>query len=317
MMDQEFPWTEEEAFQATGSQYFTTESLNTAMKTARTTPFQRFDYRFTQRWLETEVKGAPNNPRAELKVWEHASKFGYYSIGCDPAYGSSDAADRNVISVWRAYADCLVQVAEFCSAVDSTYQTAWVLAHLAGFYGTVESRVILEINGAGKAVFQELQLVRDQMKEIKPKDDPHNLRSVLRNMRHYYYSKVDRLGAGDLVYQWQTTQQLKPGLMARFKDSLELGRVHIRSVPLLEEMRRIVNDEGYVGAEGAHKDDRVIAAALAHENWQRWMWKKLRNRAMTYARSMSIEQNDGERPVDRAMINYLRKAGIAVPGLNA
>lgn len=317
MMDQEFPWTEEDAFQATGSQYFTTESLNDALKVAKTAPFQRFDYRFTRKWIDTEVRGAPNNPRAVLRVWEHASRFGYYSIGCDPAYGSSDAADRNVISVWRAFADCLVQCAEFCSPIESTYQTAWVLAHLAGFYGINESRVILEINGPGKAVFQELQLVRDELREIKPRDDEHNIRNVLRNMRHYYYTKIDRVGQGELAYQYQTTQQLKPGLMARFKDSLELGRVHIRSVPLLEEMRRIVNDEGYIGAEGAHKDDRVMAAALAHENWQRWMWKKLRNRAMTYARSQQIEANDGEKAVDKVMLNYLRKAGIAVPGINA
>lgn len=81
-------------------------------------------------------------------------------------------------------------------------------------------------------------------------------------------------------------------------------------------MRTIVNDEGYIGAEGAKKDDRVMAAALAHEAWQRWQWKKLRNQAMTKARSRMIEANDGERAIDKVMLNYLRRSGIKVEGLN-
>jgi len=316
MMDQEFPWTEEQAFQATGSQYFTTASLNDAMKTARISPYKRYRYSFSRNWQDTEVRGAPQDPRAELRIWEDASKFGYYTIGCDPAFGSSDSADRNVISVWRGYADGLVQCAEYCSAVDSTYQTAWVLAHLAGYYGLNESRVILEINGPGKAVFQELELVRQQLREMRAAPENYALRNVLRNIRHYYYSRVDSM-RGELAYQFAMTSQLKPMIFARFKDSLELGRVHIRSVPLLEEMRKIVNDEGYIAAEGAHKDDRAIAAVLAHECWQRWMWQRLRGQMMTMERSHGIELADGEKPIDKLMINYLRRQQILVPGVNA
>jgi len=317
MMDQEFPWTEDDAWQATGSQYFTTESLTAALKYAKEQPFKRYRYRFTRNWRDTQVAGAPTDPRAELRIWEDASKFGYYSVGCDPAYGSSDEADRNVICVWRCYADCIVQVAEYCSAVDSTYQTAWVLAHLAGFYGINEARTIIEINGPGKAVMQEVELVEQQLRELKTADDDYSLRNVLRNMRTFYYKKADSIGGGDMVKHYQTTSQLKPGLMARFKDSLELGRLVIRSVPLLEEMRRIVNDEGHIAAEGAHKDDRVMAAALAHENWQRWMWQRLRGMAHTRARVAMIEQAGGEKPLDKLMINYLRKHQIMVPGVNA
>ena len=317
MMDQEFPWTEGDAFQATGSQYFTTDSLGKALKYAKEQPYKRYRYKFTRDWKETQVVGAPHDPRAELRIWEDASKFGYYSVGCDPAYGSSDEADRHVISVWRGYADCLVQVAEWCSHLDSTYQTAWVLAHLAGFYGINESRVILEINGPGKAVFQELQLVQQQLRELKPGDDDYSLRGVLNNIRSYYYKRIDSLGGGDLVYHYATTSQLKPGLMGRFKDSLELGRLIIRSVPLLEEMRRIVNDEGYISAEGAYKDDRVMAAALAHENWQKWQWQRLRGMGMTQERSVGVERAGGIKPIYQVMLNYLRRQQIQVPGVNA
>jgi hypothetical protein len=316
MMDQEFPWTETDAFQATGSQYFTTESLSKGLRHAKEQPYKRYHYKFTRDWKETEVVGAPRDPQAPLRIWEDASRFGYYSLGCDPSYGSSDEADRNVISVWRCYADCIVQVAEYCTSIDSTYQTAWVLAHLAGFYGINESRVALEINGPGKAVFGELLQVQQELRDLRPGDEDYQLRAVLNNMRQYYYKRIDVVGTTQLAYHYATTSQLKPGLMGRFKDSFELGRLVVRSVPLLEEMRRIVNDEGHIAAEGAHKDDRVMAAAIAHENWQKWMWQRLRGMGMTLKRSADIEQKGGLKPLDQVMMNYLRRANITVPGLN-
>lgn len=309
-MDQEYPWTEDDAFQATGSQFFTTPSLTNAVKFARKQPYQGFRYKMTSRWEETEVHGFAD-PRAELRVWEHASRFGYYAIGCDPSYGSSDEADRNVISVWRAFADAFVQVAEFTSPVFSTYRTAWALAHLAGFYGTNESRVLLEINGPGKAVYTELETVQQHLREMKPTDDNFHIRNVLGNMREFYYRRVDSL-SGSLLRQWTTTADLKRGLMNRFKDAFELNRLTVRSVPLLEEMRRIVNDEGHIAAEGSHKDDRVVAAALAYEAYRSWMWQRLRNMNMTYAYSDQIERQGGEMPIDRHVMNFLKKQGIAV-----
>ena len=61
-------------------------------------------------------------------------------------------------------------------------------------------------------------------------------------------------------------------MMNSFKNGVELGRVLPRSIPLLEEMRRIVNDEGHIGGEGRAKDDRVIGAgqALAYQAWSSW-----------------------------------------------
>ena len=90
----------------------------------------------------------------------------------------------------------------------------------------------------------------------------------------------------------------------------------IRSVPLLEEMRRIVNDEGYIGPK-AHTRMTGIAAALAHESWYRWQWKGLRGLAHTRERAHAIEQAGGEKPVDKPAMNYLRRHQIAVPGVSS
>ena len=42
-----------------------------------------------------------------------------------------------------------------------------MLAHLAGFYGQVDCRVIIEINGAGTAVWQELMSLQQKCREMK------------------------------------------------------------------------------------------------------------------------------------------------------
>lgn len=312
LMDQENPWTDDDAFQSTGAKYFTTATLTSATREARKHRFQTYRYKMTNRWEDIQVIGIKDQ-RAELRIWEHASKFGYYAIGCDPAYGSSDQANRNVISVWRCFADGMEQVAEFASSSLSMYQTAWALAHLGGFYGTNDARVILEMNGPGKAVFGELQQVQRDLRQMRPTPDNYELRNCLNRMHHFFYSRMDSIGGSDMVYQWLMTEQLKQMLMARFKDAFELDRIKVRSVPLLEEMRRIINDEGHIAAEGRGNDDRVIAAALAYECYNRWMRQRLIGQNMTRAHAQVVEANGGESQMHRMVTSYLKRSKIGVP----
>jgi Terminase large subunit, T4likevirus-type, N-terminal len=312
MMDQEFPWTEEDAFQATGSKFFTVESLTSAMREAKKQPFQPFRYRLTDKFEETTVQQAKDS-RAELRIWENASPFGYYALGCDPSYGSSDEADRSVVSVWRCFSDCMIQVAEFCTPNISTYRCAWVLAHLAGYYGKTWIMPVLEISGPGQAVFDEIQKVQRLSQEIRLQQDAHNIRNVLANMKHFFYRRIDSPAGGSLVYHWQTTEMLKRRMMHQYKNGFELGRVIVRSVPLLEEMRRIVNDEGHIGAEGRAKDDRVMAAALAYQGWNSWAQPRLRGMGMTLSKSLEVDEKGGTEPVDRLIVNFMKKMNIDVP----
>jgi hypothetical protein len=318
LMDQENPWTADDAFQATGARYFQSTHLTAAIKEARKHKLAGYRYRMTTRWEETQVVGFPD-PRAELRIWQQASKFGYYVLACDPAYGSSESADKNCITVWRCFADGMEQVAEFASNSLSMYQTAWVLAHLGGFYGQNEARVILEMNGPGKAVFAELQQVARDLRQMRPTPDNYELRNCLNRMHHFCYQRIDSVGGGDMVYQWLTTESLKAMIMARFKDAFELQRIHIRSVPMLEEMRHIVNDDGHIAAEGAQNDDRVITGALAYECYSKWMRQRLIGMHMTRAHSDVIEANGGESQMHRIVTNFLKRANIkvAVPPASA
>lgn len=310
-MDQEYPSTELDAFQATGSQFFTVESLTTAMREAKRHPFQVYRYKLTHKFEETTLQQT-KDPRASLRIWEPASKFGYYALGCDPAYGSSDEADRSVISIWRCYSDAVVQVAEYCSTEPSTYQCAWVLAHLAGYYGLTYIMPVLEMTGPGQAVFDELEKVRKLSAEMRPGDDQYNIRNILSNMRHFFYKRIDSLSGG-LVYQWKTTEELKRRMMNQYKNGVELGRIVVRSVPLLEEMRRIINDEGSIGGEGRSKDDRVMGAALAYQGWNSWCQPRMKAMGLSMQKSSEIDQRGGSEPVDRLIHNYLKRANIQVP----
>jgi hypothetical protein len=306
LMDQEYPWTSDDAFVATGSKFFTSEALTTCMRNAKERPFLVYRYKLTHKFEETTLQQL-RDPRAPLRVWEEASRYGLYVLGCDPAYGSSDEADRTVISVWRCYSDVMVQVAEFCSPEPSTYQCAWVLCHLAGYYGQALMMPVLEITGPGQAVFDEIKKIQLLSAEIRPGDEERShIRNILANMKHFFYKRMDTFG-GDLVYQWRTSGELKQRLMNQYKNGVELGRIIPRSVPLLEEMRRIVNNDGHIGGEGRAKDDRVIAAALAYQGWNMWVQPRCKAQGLTLATS---DQEQG--PITRTIHNYLKRVNIQV-----
>jgi len=311
MMDQEYPWTESDAFQATGSKFFTVEAMTECLRVAKKHAFQTFRYKLGMKFEETHVVQV-KDPRAELRIWEPPSRFGYYALGCDPAYGTSDDADRSVISIWRCYSDCMVQVAEYASSNPSTYQCAWVLAHLAGFYGLTFLMPILEMNGPGQAVFDELEKVRRLASEIRPNDESPDIRNILAHMRHYFYRRMDNPGGGELLYHWKSTEELKRRAMNQMKNGIELGRMIPRSVPLLEECRRIVNDAGHIGAEGRSKDDRVMGAALAYQAWNTWVQPRVKGIGMSLANAARIEEKGGTEPIERVITSYLKRMNITV-----
>jgi hypothetical protein len=101
--------------------------------------------------------------------------------------------------------------------------------------------------------------------------------------------------------------------MNQMKNSIELNRMIPRSIPLLEEMRRIVNEGGSIGAEGRSKDDRVMGAALAHQAWNTWIQPKVKALGLTLEKSADIEAKGGTPPLDRIIAGYLKRANISLP----
>lgn len=307
LMYQEYPPTEDYAFIMSGTSFFSHSRCTDAAKKAKTSLPDCYRYVMKAYFQETEVIKSTEK-LATLKVWEEPVDNGYYVIGADPSYGSSDHADRFCIQVFRCFADGLDQVAEFCTAELNTYQFAWVIAHLAGAYRN--STLNLEVNGPGQAVINELRNLRRQANVITGQPG-RDLMNVLGNMSHYIWRRNDSLGGPANSVGWMTTHASKERMLAYYKDYFERGLMGVLSYELLEEMKAIVRDDGTIAAYGRGKDDRVIAAALATAAYAEQVQPRLIQARITRAISRRQEDFTPEQvAAQRGVSTYLKKIGV-------
>lgn len=307
MMDQEQPWTDDDAFVSTGAQFFSDEGLTDQMRAAKQTMCMPFVFKLTRRFEEIDLLRSSIH-RADLKLWEMPSPWGDYTIGHDPAFGTG--GDNAAISVMRGYADACVQVAEFTSNTASPHQQAWVLAFLAGLYKNC--MVNLELTGPGGGVLRELDVIRERTAEMPVDADP-DLHNCLAHMRTFLYRRQDHFGGG-VVKHWQMTWGLKDNLMTMFKTGVETGECQIRSLACLAEMQRTVvtEDTKSVKAAGSFHEDRVIAGALAFYAWHEWRRKPMIAQQLTMERAEQIEAQGGEDPVEGLVRRFLSKQKISL-----
>ena len=307
LMYQEFPPTEDYAFVMTGTSFFSNARCTDAMKEAKKDVPAYYRYVMGATFADTEVIKSQER-LATLKVWEEPIDTAYYVIGADPAYGSSDWADRFCLSVFRVYADGMEQVAEFATSELNTYQFAWVIAHLAGAYRN--STLNLEVNGPGQAVINELRNLKRQAASLGGPQGK-DLMNVLGHMQNYMWRKNDNLGGITNSIGWLTTGPSKERMLNYMKDYFERGMMRVRSVDTIEEMKSIVRDGGSIQAGGRGKDDRVIATALASAAYAEQLWPRLVQMKITRENNRA---QDNMRPEDvqgsRAVSTYLKRIGL-------
>ena len=307
LMYQEFPPTEDYAFVMTGSSFFSNSRVTDAMKETRKLPPECYRYVMGTNFEDTQVLKS-KEAVCTLKVWEEPIDTAYYVIGADPAYGSSDWADRFCISVFRCYADGMEQVAEFATSELNTYQFAWAIAHLAGAYKN--STLNLEVNGPGQAVINELRNLKRQAAATGGAKG-NDLMAVLSCMQNYIWRKNDSMSGISGSIGWLTTGPSKERMLSYFKDYFERQMCQIKSPDLLEEMKGVVRDGGTIGAPGRGKDDRVIAAALAAAAFAEQVQPRLISMKLT--RTVSKAQEDfspSELSTGKNVSDYLRKIGL-------
>jgi hypothetical protein len=307
LMYQEFPPTEDYAFVMTGTSFFSNSRCTDAAKQAKKDQPDHFRYIFGQLFQDTEV--IPSTERlGTLKIWEEPIDTAYYVIGADPAYGSSDWADRFCIQVFRCYADGLDQVAEFATSEMNTYQFAWVIAHLAGAYKN--STLNLEVNGPGQSVINEIRNLKRQAVATGGALG-RGLLDVLGSMTNYIWRRNDTLGGLSNSIGYLTTSNSKERMLQYMKDFFERQMMTIRSMDTLEEMKTIVREDGFIGAPGRAKDDRVIACALATVAWAEQVQPRLIMAKIT--REISHRQEDftpEQVAVGKNVSDYLKKIGM-------
>jgi Terminase RNaseH-like domain len=308
LMYQEFPPTEDYAFVMTGTSFFSNARCTDAAKIARRINYDAYRYVMGANFQDTEVLKSTER-MCTLKIWEEPVDTAYYVIGADPAYGSSDWADRFCIQVFRCYADGMEQVAEFATSEMNTYQFAWVISHLAGAYKN--STLNLEVNGPGQAVINELRNLKRQataMGGVVGRD----LMDVLGSMRSYIWRRNDTLSGPSNSIGWLTTSQTKERMLSYMKDYFERGMMAVYSMDLIEEMKTIIRDGGSIEASGRNKDDRVIAAALATAAYAEQLQPILiANRITRDVSRKEQEQTPEQLSYQKSVKDYLKRIGFA------
>lgn len=295
---QELPWDETEAFQSSGSPFFSQKRLTDDMNLiAGKLAFKGYAYHLGQSFLETRFKKCEELAEVQLRIWEEPKQPARYVIGVDPAYGRSELADRSVVSVWRCFADKLVQVAEYATADPEARQVAWVMAHLAGCYR--DCMINLETNGPGALVMQELRYLREQMTTgpLRAAAQSLDIAESLNNARWFLWSRQDVLSP-TYQYNTKTTANEKARVYGSLRDEYNSEAAIIRSVPLLEEMQTLRQDGLKIEASGRNKDDRVMAAALANISWVQWVRPNMMAAQRYYNREMALEAEYEKRGSD-------------------
>ena len=275
---QEQPWTEQEAFQLTGTSFFSADVLAGRMADAsKIKPVSTWKYFPGTDFLSTAFEPARTRRDVQLIVWEEPQAGASYVVAGDPAFGHDENNDRSACQILRCFADGVDQVGEFASASTPTHQFAWLLASVIGWYGMGGQNAvvpIIEVNGPGEAVWREYQqlktLVTNGYLNIEARS--RGLQNIFNNVRQYVFARSDAMTGGH-NYHWKTTQQLKVAIMERLRDGLHTGGVVVRSVETLKEMQSIARDGDTIQGAGRAKDDRVMALAMGVRAWE----EKLRN----------------------------------------
>ena len=306
LMYQEFPPTEDYAFVMTGTSFFSHSRCTDAARAAKESLPDFYRFTLGQFFEDTSLIKSTEK-LATLKIWEEPIDNAFYVIGADPAYGSSDWADRFCIQVYRAYADGLEQVAEFATNELNTYQFAWVICYLAGAYRN--STLNLEVNGPGQAVINEMRNLKRQAQTYDAQK-ARGLMDVLGHMSHYLWRRNDSLGGLSNSIGYLTTHSSKERMMNYFKDYFERGMLTVRSMELLEEMKSVIRDMGGIAAHGRNKDDRVIATALATVAFAEQVMPRLMALRVTKAKRAEQEVIRDEPVMQKSINNYLKAIGV-------
>ena len=309
---QEYPWTENQAFQASGAQFFSSVELSRLYQDVNQRPAPDF-YRlnFGDNFMDTEVNNSTAK-NATLKVWKNPEKQAFYVLGADPAYGSSENADSFCISVWRVWSDHAEQVAEFADYSITTSQFAWAIAYLAGAYGPCTFN--LEVSGPGHAVLNEILNMRKERSMGLAQARPV-LKDVLGSMRDFLYRKYDSISGAPGAIHTQTNYQMKERMMNTFRDYVERKMATPVSRELVSEMTAIQRIAGSAPAAPDHrKDDRVIAAALAILAWNDQVRTKLMTQGIQYGDEVRFKEEQTVQGMQiagpRMVRNYMKELGI-------
>ena len=204
------------------------------------------------------------------------------------------------------------QVAEFNTADCSPYQFAWVVCYLAGAYmmnGASTCMLNLEINGPGQAVLTEMNQLKRVAANAK-NGSSRGILDVVSNIQNFMYKRQDSFGAPS-AYHTLTNTREKERMFNCFKDGFERGMIRVKSPGCIDEMKNIVREDGYLGAPGRGKDDRIVAAGLATVTWIDYV--RIRMVQMQLSRENCMKRDSEGKAgggTEKTVERYLKQIGV-------
>lgn len=310
-LHQNQPFTAEQAFVLTGYSYFAMAVLGKEYERCTGLEFAGYKYHMgTDFWAVSceQITNADRLREVVLRVWEPPDDNGYYVIGCDPAYGRGEFKNRHAISVWRAFANKLVQVAEYADNETGTRQCAWVLAHLAGAYKNCAINV--EINGPGGVIITEMENLREKamldpkFEKISDLEGNKNWDNFLMSAKWYLYRKPDHFSASGMKGV-ESTAKLKHQMMSQLRDKFVTDQLLIRSSLCIKEMMNVIQDGDSIGAVDPNTDDRVFGMAYAVRAWIDELAMPMTARGETYEAFLHEAEPDTMDKTSKMLNNIL------------
>lgn len=262
-MYQEYPPLPELAFQFSGRPFIDRKSLHKCMtyvgKGLETASYLRFSWgnSFSQTGLEE------CEPRsAHLVIYEPPLVDCTYCIGVDPSHGWNEDSDVSAAEVFACYEDRVEQVAEFAVEGLAPYRFAWCLLYLA--LGYRNPFLTIEIQGGGSSLIQEIERVQADVQT----GSSDKIGALFGNISTFYYRRIDSMTGAYSVRHWQTSPRLHERMLNNLKAYVERDILIVRSENLVHEMHKLKRSkDGKLEAESGWTDDRVMAAAMAIENY--------------------------------------------------
>jgi hypothetical protein len=285
LLQQDQPWTAEEAFILTGSTFFSNDRLNQTLNAHASKNFKAYKFTPATDFVSCHIDKARTWRESELRVWLEPQPNHVYVIACDPAFGHSEKNDTSAVEVFDCYAECLEQAAEYRSGSILPHQLAWLIWTMVGWYGSGSGQgvlVIIEINGPGEAVWREVGLTRAVVQNgyLRLAAREKGIENIFQNARQYIYGRSDSMNPGH-NYHWHTNSQLKVAAMERLRDYLHQDAIILRSHELITEMRDITRDGDQIQAEGHGRDDRTYTCAMAVRGYEEKLRRGLISRNAT------------------------------------
>ena len=264
-MKSEYPSTDIEAFQSTGSAIFKDEYLkelyNMCTKPDKVGEIVSTSNGFNKSEYLSNLSFEPNS-RGHLKMWADVDKsidmLERYLVTVDLGKGDSSAADNTIVCVFDRYWQQAGEdgypevVAEWSGKESETDLLAWKIAQIAAYYNN--ALLVIESNTIDSSKEDRFRAVLDEIKDYYP-----NLyKRAIKN-------QTDVGNTGSFRYGWNTSHRSKEEIVANLQWALRHGMYIERNKEAVDEMKIFErHDDGSLGnVKGKNNhDDRVITRAL-------------------------------------------------------